>query len=67
MHLEHLGELGDVLVSDFSHLGLFDELRQFCGGSFSLFPVLRPAQQTKEANLRVRRTSIRQESAPKAP
>lgn len=44
LYLEHLGELGDVLVGNLPHLGLLDKLRQLACRSLRLPPVLRSGQ-----------------------
>lgn len=50
--LEHLGELGDILVGDLSHLGLLDELCEFGGCGLRLFPILRPGDQIVPSQVR---------------
>lgn len=44
--LEHLGELGDILVGDLSHLGLLDEFCEFAGCGLRFVPILGPDDGT---------------------
>lgn len=57
-HLEHLSELGNILIGDLSHLGFLYKLRQFPGRGLRLLPVLRPGQEFKPTKIAGRPTQL---------